>query len=92
MKYFLLAICFAGIFLRQRHIRLCLHERFERGHHGLKIGDLLLQPADSVRRRGGRSRRGGLSRRCLLWFGLGRGLLGESQGSTEEKQERRSRQ
>ena len=88
--------CFAaGIFLRQRHIRLCLHERFERGHHGLKIGDLLLQPADSIRRCGGRGRRGGrrgLSRRCPLWLGLKRGLLGESQGSAEEKQERRSRQ
>jgi len=58
----------------------------------LKIGDLLLQPADSVRRCGGRGRRRGLSRRCLLWFGLGRGLLGESRGSAEEKQERRSRQ
>ena len=54
-----LACIAAGIFLRQRHIRLCLHERFERGHHGLKIGDLLLQPADSIRRCGGRGRRGG---------------------------------
>ena len=84
-----LACIAAGIFLRQRHIRLCLHERFERDHHGLKIGDLLLQPADSVRRCGGRR---GLSRRCLLWFGLGCGILGESRGSAEEKQERRSRQ
>jgi hypothetical protein len=57
----------------------------------LKIGDLLLQPADSVRRCGGRGRRSGLSRR-LLWFGLGRGLLAESRGSAEEKQKRRSSQ
>ena len=38
----------AGAFLRQRHVRPRLHQRFERGDHGLKIGDLLLEPADSV--------------------------------------------
>jgi hypothetical protein len=56
----------------------------------LKIGDLLLQPADSVRRCGRRGRRRGLSGRCLLGFGLWRGLLGESRGSAKEKQKRRS--
>lgn len=87
-----LACIAGGIFLRQRHTRLCLHERFERGHHGLEIGDLLLDPPDSIRRCGGRGRRRGLSRRCLLWFGLGRSLLGESRGSAKEEQKRRFRQ
>ena len=46
-----LACIAGGAFLRQRHVRPRLHQRFERGDHGLKIGDLLLEPADSVGRR-----------------------------------------
>ena len=87
-----LACSATGIFLRQRHIWLCLHERFERGHHGLEIGDLLLQPPDSIRRLCWRGRRRSLSRRRLLWFGLGYVLLGESRASAEEEQKRRFRQ
>jgi hypothetical protein len=37
-----LACLSARAFLWQRHVRPLLNQRFERGDHGLKIGDLLL--------------------------------------------------
>jgi hypothetical protein len=58
----------------------------------LEIGNLLLQPADSIGRLGGR-RRGGRSSafpRGLLWFGRGPTLLGETRGRGQSKQKHRS--
>jgi len=82
-----------GAFLRQGHVRPRLHQRFERRHHGLKIGNLLLEPADAVSRRRScssgrlRSCRRGLLRYRLRWLLL---LLGKHRGSTKEGQKQRS--
>ena len=74
-----LACIAGGAFLWQRHVRPRLHQRFERGDHGPKIGDLLLEAADSVGRgRSGCRRRLPFRRRSLLRYRLRRHvLLGE---------------
>jgi hypothetical protein len=52
----------------------------------MEIGDLLLEPPNSIWRRCRRSRRRCLSRGRLLRLGLGHVLLGESRASAKEEQ------